>query len=285
MTVADEMTNYTVGSTAGKLPGDAVLSASQDGLGGMWLISASISDLLDRERSFISRFDGTWEEFQFGFAIVSMLDRRGNMWIGGQNVLGYYQKREGRWELARTFSHGPAPGWRPFLTGGEYSEEGFTIRTLFEDRLGTLWFGTGNGVTSYNLEDDNWRTHRPDSGVMDSVATVTIAQDVTGHMWFGTSKGLARLNVEDDMWVTDPIFEGEDVSTILRTDDGKMWVGLEQPADPGQQSIFRFELRNGNWQNVLDLVVGNVPNHKSLTTIYQSRDGSVWVGTSEQGVF
>ena len=75
-----------------------------------------------------------------------------------------------------------------------------TIKDIFEDKAGTLWFATSSGVSRYDGETFNTITVNGPMGMNvlpDWWNQITaIAQDTVGNFWFGSTAGITYYNVQ-----------------------------------------------------------------------------------------
>ncbi len=75
-----------------------------------------------------------------------------------------------------------------------------TVKDIFEDEAGTLWFATGSGVSQYDGEKFNNITVNGPMGMNvlpDWWGQITaIAQDTVGNFWFGSTAGITYYNVQ-----------------------------------------------------------------------------------------
>ena len=75
-----------------------------------------------------------------------------------------------------------------------------TIKDIFEDETGTLWFATSSGVSHYDGETFNTITVNGPMGMEvlpDWWSQITaIAQDTAGNFWFGSTAGIIYYDVQ-----------------------------------------------------------------------------------------
>ena len=75
-----------------------------------------------------------------------------------------------------------------------------TIKDIFEDEAGTLWFATGAGVSPYDGETFNTITMNGPMGMQvlpDRWDEITaIAQDTAENFWFGSTAGITYYNIQ-----------------------------------------------------------------------------------------
>ena len=157
-----------------------------------------------------------------------------------------------------------------------------SVKDIFEDEAGTLWFATSSGVSQYNGETFNTMTLNGPIGMdvlpdwWDQVRAIT--QDTAGNFWFGSTAGITYYNVKtfdfryfdvnfntfqemeksptgnvtdllfdanDNLWITREEV-GEENSGILRY-DGKTLVTFPQSEELPMNCIDNImEDRNGN---------------------------------------
>lgn len=102
---------------------------------------------------------------------------------------------------------------------------GNTIRDIFEDRQGTLWFATGNGVTWY--DGTSWGTYNTSNSLLGNNNVWAVIQDRDDDIWFGTSTGIYFL-VDNSQWF---IYEGEsggmNVNEFYRDRSDYIWTATE----------------------------------------------------------
>lgn len=203
------------------LVSNTVLTVFEDSHGNMWF---GTTDGL-------TRYDG--ENFQTfttedGLArnTIGLIfeDRQGMIWFA-DGVLSHFLERgkpmDMSWmetplsELDITLHDETPKGTRkPISLGGvsRYNGEKFrifttadglardTIKDIFEDKAGTLWFATSSGVSQYDGEKFNNIVMNGPMGMnvlSDWWSQITaIAQDTVGNFWFGSTAGITYYNVQ-----------------------------------------------------------------------------------------
>ena len=231
----------------------------------------------------------------------------GYLWIGTQSGLM-------RFDGVRFVS------WRP-LEGNELPSS--RITSLFGGRDGSLWIGTGAGLarwrngnlTNYRdaagsimaiLEDRTgtiWiaranmsDTHGPlckvtDAGVQcygrdDGLAlryAVTLANDSLGNVWLAGGAMVSRWPTSSaDTYVPAALNPAENfngVEALAEGPDGSLWVGLVHAGKGGGLE----QLAHGTWRPFITPEFdGSV---LEVTRLLVDRDGSLWVGTLNQGIY
>jgi len=180
------------------------------------------------------------------------------------------------------------------------------ILTIYRDRDGTMWFGTGNGVSWYDGAEFTNLTrkdglsnnrindiYRDPDGVMwfgsfgrslqyDSQKFASFStqrglaydmitsmhSDPDGAVWFGSEVGVFRHNGGDfiDFAEADGLVANH-VSAVHSTADGVMWFGTNKGASCyDSKTLFTYTIKDGL-------------THDSVQTVYSDPDGMLWLGT------
>ncbi|MEZ4745518.1 MAG: two-component regulator propeller domain-containing protein [Calditrichia bacterium] len=167
------------------------------------------------------------------FVTEIMEDRLGNIWIGtpsGIHVSALDDRASGR--FSRHFTHSPD---NPHSITGNY------INFIHEDKSGTIWVGTGNGLSYLTPQ------HR-----------------INGYF----------LNETHDP--ANPFgLPGNNVLTALEDQSGVLWFGIYQSdlckIVPGQQQFLQYSQLPGNEQTL---------SGAAATAVLCDNSGNIWVGTN-----
>ena len=221
-------------------------------------------------------------------------DSQGNLWIGTNNGLVRYNK--GFHEVYRRGS-------------GLNSN---SIRTLVCDRQGNLWIGTNGGGLS-RFRDGQFAHFNKQSGLPDDFVW-TMCEDSRGQLWIGTYGGLCRRI--GDRFEFENNSEGasyEMVFCITEDRDKNIWIGTKEGLAQLNHRLFEaYTKKNGlshnnaialcedingrmlisTWGGGLNTLqngqcisynqTNNLP-YDVLLSVYQARDGTVWLGTDYDG--
>ena len=187
------------------------------------------------------------------------------------------------------------------------------IRSLLEDHNGALWVGTANGVSRY-LHGTFTSWTRRDGLAGESVTQ--LAEDGQGTIWIGSNLGLSRLRDGKIENITAKIGMSEaDVRAVIADESGVIWVSLVsqglmrfdgESLVPGRfhndlHQLKPYRLLRGLHGDIWAATVGKIycigeTNWKVygaaqglpevlITYLAQSQDGTLWAGTSDQGMF
>lgn len=95
---------------------------------------------------------------------------------------------------------------------------------------GILWAATANGITSYDIDKNEWNNFYVSDGLPDDAVTVLIADTGRNSIWFGTWEGhIYRYNLSKNEWhfITTAENNLDCPITALELDlsDHSIWIG------------------------------------------------------------
>jgi len=184
------------------------------------------------------------------------------------------------------------------------------ILSLFEDREGTLWFGSwGGGLVRFR--GGQFEAYTESDGLSNNIVNA-ITQDREGRIWIGTGEG--GLNVWKDgkfkSYTTAQGLSHNRVHTLYSSHDGTIWIGSDggldrfrdgkitsprQPKDLRKNGVFAlYEDGRGvlwigsnhglySYKDGIFTLIKQIPR-SNVSAIYQDRDHSLFVGT-EGGLY
>ena len=248
----------------------SVLSACDDGQGGLWIGTAAGLDHVDPRAFAVDRraAPGLPE----GRVNAVLQDRHGTLWAGTAKGLFALPRQ------ARAFVQVALPG---------RGDDAPTVARLMEDSAGRLWIGTrSRGVftvapgsqTAAPVHD----TEAADRGLEgDTVRALLDLGD--GRVWVGTLGG-GIVEVRTGDWTTRRMRHHQEVEaslpknevyTLLRDDSGRVWVGTGEALsshDPMQRSIVTWFGVGGRERRLA---------HPNVDVVLALPDGTVWLGIGE----
>ncbi|MCP4694204.1 MAG: response regulator [Desulfobacterales bacterium] len=212
-------------------------------------------------------------------------DRDGALWIGTEDGLNLLHRETGTFTRYR---HNPAD---------PYSLSDNALWSIHEDRTGTLWIGTEkDGLNIFDREQGRFIHHRHTPhvpGALSDNAIRSIHEDRAGGLWFGTYQ--AGINTFDYKRAKfahfrhdpdDPDSLGHNVIWSMHEDRaGVLWIGTDGGG-----------LDRVDWKNASGADAGRFTHYRrdpddpdslsndSVYSIYEDRNGTLWVGTDGGGL-
>ncbi len=147
-----------------------------------------------------------------------------------------------------------------------------TVRAIYQDSQGFMWFGTEDGLNKY--DGYNFTIYKHDSENPDSLSDNTITalyQDKHGNFWIGTASGLERFKREDQtfqhfLYSPDNAnsLQGTFVNAIVEDSQGYLWIGTTDGGlnrfDPAKEAFSHYlsdpEFGDVPWQQYGQCPIG-----------------------------
>ena len=152
------------------------------------------------------------------------------------------------------------------------------VLSIHQDSKGLMWFGTENGLNSYNgYEFSRYHRERGNAAALHSDFIFDLAEDAGGNLWIATNGGgLSMLDRKSGEFTTyrhdaaDATSIGSNiVRRVLVDSDGGVWAGTREAGlsrldrDSGQFSHYRLTTDMGS---------------DRIFTLMQDSTGAVWAG-------
>ena len=209
-------------------------------------------------------------------------DRYGNIWIGtyggGLNRLNNGNKSDS----ILKFVH--------YKHNTDFSSiSGDEIYSILEDKSGSIWIGTNNGLSRYVSGDDNFLnyTNNPaDQSSISSYEVYSIFEDNADDLWIGTKGGgLNKVvrNRKDNSSITfihykfnpdDPCsISDNSVSSIYEDSRGLFWIGTIRGVNIFNREKEQFNALKSD-QNDPTVLSSDI-----IYSIFEDNSGLVWIGT------
>lgn len=224
-------------------------------------------------RSGVMRFDGVrfvpWTPSGSGISqkeIHGLLGARdGSLWFATADGLF-------RWSNQNLIRISGIPG---FIAG------------IIEDRQGTIWI-TRSGAfdtigTLCRVDGDKSRCFNEADGIPFGTDTGScVAEDVAGNVWMGKAKLLLRVGKNSSAVFRPHGLESNNsvgIDALAASPDGSMWVGMAVAG----RGLGLARVINGVW---MPFHTPQLDGSKlEVTDLLYDRDGALWIGTADQGVY
>ena len=246
-------TAYNVDNGMEANEGSAVIQ-TEDGY--IWI--ASYSGLIRYDGSNFVRFSGDEVSGFIGKSATALFeDSKGRFWVG-TNESGLFRREGGK-----------------FIQVKSMATEAFnSIRSITEDSKGHIYVGSGSGVGI--LKNDV--IEQIDIGYFNTSFILGLACDNDNRIW-GVTRNGALFIIKDNKLLAS-YKEGELIGrnpiSIIKRKDGTIFAGM---ADGG---VVAFTMNSG----VLDIKYSDTPGINSVNSMYEDREGRLWVcGDNGVGFF
>jgi ligand-binding sensor domain-containing protein len=192
------------------------------------------------------------------------------------------------------------------------------VRRIFQDKRGTLWFGTEDGLCRYDGTSFTYCEDEPGRG-----GTIkTIAEDREGNIWCGTTGGVSKYDGKSFTYFTEKDgLVSNDVWSMTIDGKGTIWIGTlegvsrfdgktftpfaipEAEPDPSrgvtsarivhcivEDSRGRMWFGTNGGAYIFDgTSLSNISANDGLSNnnvgcILEDKDGNIWLGTTHGGL-
>lgn len=160
-----------------------------------------------------------------------------------------------------------------------------TVKVVYEDKDGFIYFGTENGLDLYNgYEFENFQMNSFDTTTIFGNKISTIYQSQKNKLWLGTELGITVFNLNDRSFSRPSELrstESRDLANsdvIIEDDYDNIWLKI-----PTSGSIYRYNT-NTNKTLCINCSSNSEMGTSKGTYLYSDKNRGVWVG-SENGLF
>ncbi|NIR47733.1 AAA domain-containing protein [candidate division KSB1 bacterium] len=204
-------------------------------------------------------------------------DGDGVLWIG---TAGGLNKLDRKREQFISYRHDP---------DDPQSLSSDAIRSIYQDRSGVIWIGTyGAGLNKFDPRKQKlilYQTDPDDPSSLSDNEIFKICEDREGMLWIGTyGGGLNRLDPNTKRFTRyqhDPddanSLSDNHVWAICVDRDEVLWIGTECGLERFDPQTNPETARFVHYQHDPD--DPNSLSHNQIWTIYQDREGILWIGT------
>lgn len=164
------------------------------------------------------------------------------------------------------------------------------VYSLLEDISGTLWIGTGGGLSKFDRKPKKFKHYRTEANNPNSLNVSEVwcfYEDREGILWIGTNGGgLNRFDRKSNTFTfyrndtRNPRSLSEDrVWSLLEDYSGALWIGTNggglNKMDRTTSTFTRYQYDPANSKSLSD---------NRVKVLLQGKDSSIWVGTRAGGL-
>ncbi len=260
-------------ATIGRVQADHVF---EDEVGNLWMVSWSPNGLVKYNPRSEQLTEYPLDEAILGGASSNLLnDGQNGFWVPSKQGLYYFDRQTE--DFLHLFQH------------DETSPDSLndnTVVSIYQDRAGLLWLGTGSGgLNILNFQQQQFGYYRHDPTKSNTLSTGTVAEiyeDSNGVLWVGLiPRALDRIDRNTGQithYVPDPkqantLSTGSNLISIYKDAQGYVWLG------GWNSGLDRFDERTGqfkHYQSNPDDSNSLISNH--VLDIFEDRSGNFWLG-------
>lgn len=146
------------------------------------------------------------------------------------------------------------------------------IRSMIQDREGSIWLGTSGGVIQFSGEV--FSSLNVQNGLSDD-NVLSLFKDIKGYYWFGTEDGLNKCSIDNSIieitnYLNNQDFPANDISAINQDPSGKMWIGTRN------NGILLLDTVN---YTMIPFLEGNNLSRYSINAIVRDNQDNMWIAT------
>ncbi|MEE3188353.1 MAG: two-component regulator propeller domain-containing protein, partial [Candidatus Neomarinimicrobiota bacterium] len=156
-----------------------------------------------------------------------------------------------------------------------------TVKVIYEDREGFIYFGTENGLDIYNgYEFKNYIMNSFDDASILGNKVSCIYEDSNNMIWVGTELGVSKFDPVNRIF-SRPVKLDEKSQTVLTNPEtiaedekGNIWIKL---LDSGL--LYRHNI-NEQTTDCLNCNTGSALESEKVNVLYKDQNNIVWLGTN-----
>ncbi|MEJ2543169.1 MAG: two-component regulator propeller domain-containing protein [Calditrichaceae bacterium] len=163
------------------------------------------------------------------------------------------------------------------------------VSDIFEDSQGIIWIGTGDGLSRFNRENNNFINYYPDSTSLSILGHLvqSIIEDHEGRLWISTSQGLNLYDRDTDRFTQfrypnqnlNQISPPSPLGDMLADKYGNIWIGTLE------YGLIRFNIEDKSFKQYILVTDRKETISNSSVTSIKLIDNTLWIGTLGSGLF
>lgn len=241
----DNITSATKDIVTSNGPNIMVRNLKKDRNGNILIAGSNASVVSD-----VFRYDGksftnlTSNVGQHNFWDV-LEDRSGNIWFTSLDSGVYYYNP--RRAVGKSFQH--------FTTGEGLPNN--QVMSIYEDRAGIIWLGTGGGLSRY--DGKSFQNFTTKEGLSNNEIHI-ILEDKSGKLWIGTRGEVCYFNGKN--------------FTVLTNEDGKTFNNVWSIIEDKKGNIWLGTDADGLWR--YDGRIFTKVSQRGVYAITEDKQGNIW---------
>ncbi|MEQ3652701.1 MAG: two-component regulator propeller domain-containing protein, partial [Glaciecola sp.] len=234
-----------------------VSDIAQDKDGYIWLATQSGVDRFDGY-DFIhyGQSDDPSKGLSSAFVYAIEIDpSSGDLWIGTLNGLNVMRAKTRRFEQLEL--------------PNDFDDNDKTIHSIHIDEGGSIFVGTQKGLYAKYAGENEFLRLSPQ-------AEIITVEDIAEHdeqLFIATSAGLYSLDKMSRRFSL-ALLEEQNVESVFVDNQSHLWIGTIG------DGLYRAKLTNDGFSNLVNLSVEEGFTNNLINDIYQVRDNSIWVATT-----
>ncbi len=258
-------------SSSNGFPDDRILSSLLDRKGNMWLGTREQGIIIvkDQQYKLIDKDKGLTPNGAFSF----FQDSKNNIWIGTYDGLSIFNGAE-------------------LITLSHFNSKDMSIPfDIQEDNQGRIWVATEeDGVF---IIENNEIKQVISKNILNTDVAYALAKDEDGNIWIGTEKGVMVSNGQSLYTINEELgLTNRYVISLMNDDKNNLWIGTRRGVNILTNEKRILLLNNIKSKNVVSIVDNYFKTYAyedgftglgcNRGAIFQSKDGQVWIGTTDK---
>jgi hypothetical protein len=171
-------------------------------------------------------------------------------------------------------------------------KQGLTLENVLsigEDKYGTIWYGSSNGIGFYNPKNNKCITWKRKDLKLDYLATMAILQDDHATLWFGSRTGELLFfdgknkndyNIKNFKFIKHPLLEVNGKITFIHQWNNHLILGAND-------KVLLFDLKKWYSNKVISvrylnaMEINLTGNTEQNTILTDKRDESIWFASND----
>jgi len=162
-----------------------------------------------------------------------------------------------------------------------------SVRVIFQDSRGFIWFGTEDGLNRY--DGYTFKIYKPDPDASNSLSDrwiTSIVEDKEGYLWVATRLGgLNRYDPRTEQFIhflhndrNPSSLSNNHINVVYLDKDDNLWIGTTNGLD-------KFDRTSNTFKHYFyNRPEKEGSSGKNVTAIHQDSLGRLWVGTTAGGL-